>query len=90
MFNIKYQLKEVKPKNEPKELHNTLEGAICYPAYFNPGERGLFLYETKDMFVPVHRVRTSIVESVDHRRDGSFVVTTENTVYVFQALWLAK
>lgn len=90
MFNIKYQLKGVTPKNEHKELHDILEGAICYPAYFNPGERGLFLYETKDMFVPVHRVRTSIVESVDHRRDGSFVVTTENTVYVFQALGLAK
>lgn len=29
-------------------------------------------------------------ESVDHRRDGSFVVATEDTVYVFQALGLAK
>lgn len=68
---------------EPREVHEEINGAICYPAYFKEGERGLFLFETNDIFTPIHRLQTSKVMRVEYFNNG-LTIDTENTRYIFE------
>lgn len=83
-YNKKYRVVSVNT-TEPHEVHNNVEGKICYPAYFKIGERGWFLCEMSEILfpTPVHRIHTSTVQKVDYYEDG-LTVHTKNTTYVFK------
>lgn len=83
-YNKKYRVVSVKTA-EPREVHNDVEGKICYPAYFKVGERGWFLCEMPDALFPtsVHRIHTSPVQKVDYA-NNKITVCTENTTYEFE------
>ena len=70
--------------NEPHEVHNNVQGKVCYPAYFKIGERGWFLCEMSEILfpTPVHRIHTSYVKNIELTENG-FIVHTENTRYEF-------
>ena len=85
MYNKKYRLENIEEFNGHNFVYDDIEGAICYPAYFNVGERGWFLYETRGLdswFTSAHRIHTSIVEIVEYL-DDKIIVETQNTRFVF-------
>lgn len=86
-YNKKYRAVSVKT-SEPREVHNNVEGKICYPAYFKVGERGWFLCEMSDVLfpTPVHRIHTSTVQKVEYY-DNGLTVYTENTTYEFAEVY---
>lgn len=83
-YNKKYRAVSVKTA-EPREVHNEVEGKICYPAYFKVGERGWFLCEMSEVLSPttIHRIHTSTVQKVDYA-NNKITVYTENTTYEFE------
>ena len=85
MYNKKYRIERVEELGKHNPLHKEMEGKICYPAYFNVGERGWFLYDTEDWYNPVHRLHTSTVENVEYI-DDRVIVTTRNTKYIFKVI----
>lgn len=86
MYNKKYRCSEIeRPNNRDNPCHNMIVGSVCYLVYFSIGEIGLFLYEAEDLYEPVHRVRTSLVEDVEYT-DSQVIVTTKNTKYVFDLI----
>ena len=86
MYNKKYRLVEIEEFNKYNPVHDNIRGKICYLAYLNEGERGWFLYETDDVFDPIHRIHTSTVKEVQYARCGEIIVFTRNTKYVFQVV----
>ena len=84
MYNIKYRLVEIESFNGYNPVHDNIRGKICYLAYLNEGERGWFLYETNDVFDPIHRIHTSTVKEVQYTRGNQIIVFTRNTKYVFK------
>lgn len=85
MYNKKYRIEKIEELKNHSPLYGEMEGKICYPAYFNVGERGWFLYDTNEWCNPVHRVHTSTVENVEYI-DDRIIVTTFNTKYTFKVV----
>jgi hypothetical protein len=83
MYNKKYRLEKVEEFGRHNPVYATMLDCVCYPAYFNVGESGLFLYATGNLFEMPHRVHTSMVEEVQYTRDNKLVVTTQNTRLTF-------
>ena len=82
MCNKKYRLMNiVTDKYNP--IHEPIIGKICFPAYFNIGERGWFLYKPYDLFDRTEKVHTSVVEYYIKTPEG-FTVQTNNSKYVFK------
>lgn len=44
MYNKKYILEKIEEFNGHNPIYEGVEGRIAYPAYFNVGERGWFLW----------------------------------------------
>lgn len=85
MYNKKYRLVNIIEYNRPNHIYLEMKDRVCYLAYFNPGERGWFLYETSELFEQAHRVHTSIVKEVQYL-DDLVVVTTQNTRLTFEVV----
>ena len=85
MYNKKYRLVDIEEFNRPNHIYLEMRGCICYPAYFNVGERGWFLYESEDYDYP-HRVHTSMVRDVQYTRGNQIIVTTQNTRFTFEPI----
>jgi hypothetical protein len=85
MYNKKYILEEIEEFGRHNPLYDDIEGATCYPAYFNVGEHGWFLYEYADCLSFPHRVRTSVIRSVEYF-DGHVIVDTQNTKFKFKQI----
>lgn len=84
MYNKKYRLEKIEEFNRHNPIYDGIEGSVCYPAYFNVGERGWFLYiEDSGWWEHAHRIHTSIIKSVDYTDDG-IVLETQNTRFVFK------
>ena len=84
VYDKKYRVKVVNPKKF-NPVHDSVTGAVCYPAYFKIGERGWFLFETNDFTNPVHRLHTSEVLNIT-QLDNGFIVYTKNTQYWFEEI----
>lgn len=84
MYNKKYRLIKIEEFNRHNSIYDDAEGRIAYPAYFNVGERGWFLYMEDGWFTETaHRIHTSIVKNVEYF-DDYFVVETQNTRFTFE------
>lgn len=89
MYNKKYKLENIEEFNGHNYIYDEIEeGAICYPAYFNVGERGWFLYiENRSWHEFAHRIHTSVIDSVDYLDDdNTIIVTTQNTRFTFRLI----
>lgn len=84
MYNKKYRLEKIEEFNVHNCIYDKVEGSICYPAYFNVGERGWFLYiEDYGWREHAHRIHTSIIKSVDYI-DDVIILETQNTRFTFR------
>ena len=84
MYNKKYVLEKIEEFNRHNYIYENVEGAICYPAYFNIGERGWFLYiENNGYHEYAHRIHTSVIKDVEYTHDNQIIVTTQNTKFTF-------
>ena len=84
MYNKKYRIEKIEELNRHNFVYEGVEGSICYPAYFNVGERGWFLFiEDTDLYEYAHRIHTSTVKNVEYF-DDYFIVETRNTRFVFR------
>lgn len=84
MYSKKYIIEKIEELNKPNFIYEGIEGSICYPAYFNVGERGWFLYiEDSGWSEYAHRIHTSVVKSIDYT-DDTIIVVTENTRFTFR------
>lgn len=92
MYNKKYKLEKIEEFNGHNYIYDGVEGNICYPAYFNVGERGWFLYiEDNGWREYAHRIHTSIVKNVEYFDDMEYeddyiIVETENTRFTFRLI----
>lgn len=85
MYNKKYILTKIEEFNRHNPLYDDIEGSTCYLAYLNAGERGWFLYETRDFLNYPHRVHTSIIKNVEYT-DHQVIVETQNTRFTFDLM----
>lgn len=84
MYSKKYRLEKIEEFNHHNPIYDGVEGKIAYPAYFNVGERGWFLYIEDGLFGEfAHRIHTSVIDSVIYANDG-IVVVTQNTKFAFK------
>ena len=84
MYNKKYVLEKIEELNRHNSIYDGVEGRIAYPAYFNVGERGWFLWIEDEWFHELaHRIHTSIVKDVEYTRGNQIIVTTQNTKFTF-------
>ena len=84
MYSKKYILEKIEEFNKHNPIYDGIEGRIAYPAYFNVGERGWFLWIEDDWFRDfAHRIHTSVIEDVYYASDG-IVVETQNTRFIFR------
>jgi hypothetical protein len=87
MYNKRYLLEKIEEFNGHNPIYENVEGAVCYPAYFNVGERGWFLYiENIPWGEYAHRINTSIIKDVVYTRGNQIIVTTQNTKFTFTAI----
>ncbi len=86
MYNKKYRLENFEEFNGHNPMYATMLDCVCYPAYFNVGERGWFLCVTDNWSGTTHRVHTSIVKDVKYTRDNKIIVTTQNTRLTFSLI----
>lgn len=87
MYNKKYRLENIEEFNGHNPIYEDVEGAVCYPAYLNVGERGWFLYiEDNGWHEYAHRIHTSIIQDVEYTRDNKIVVKTQNTKFTFTVI----
>ena len=84
MYNKKYRIEKIEQFGNHNPIYEDMDGCLCYPVYFNAGERGWFLYDDGYMGSLLHRVHTSIVEKVEYTRDNRIIVTTQNTRLTFK------
>ena len=83
MYSKKYNLEKIEEFGRHNHAYDDMKGCVCYPVYFNVGERGWFLYETNEQYASwPHRVNTSVVKDVIYR-DNQIIVTTQNTQFTF-------
>ena len=86
MYNKKYILEKIEEFNHYNPIYDGVEGRIAYPAYFNVGERGWFLYIEEGLFDEfAHRIHTSVIKSVEYI-DNTILVETQNTRFVFRLI----
>lgn len=85
MYNKKYILTKIEEFNRHNPLYDDVEGSTCYLVYFNPGERGWFLWESDIQFDYPHRVHTSIVKDVSYG-ERQVIVETQNTRFTFEEI----
>ena len=84
MFNKKYRIEKIEEFNHHNPIYDGVEGKIAYPAYFNVGERGWFLWIEDLLFKEfAHRIHTSIIESVEYI-DDTIIIETQNTKFTFR------
>lgn len=84
MYNKKYRIEKIEELIKHNPVYEGVEGSICYPAYFNVGERGWFLFiECNGWYEYAHRIHTSTVKSVEYF-DDYFIVETKNTRFTFR------
>lgn len=94
MYNKKYIIEKIEEFNGHNPIYDGVEGRIAYPAYFNVGERGWFLYEADGLdswFTSAHRIHTSIVNNIEYFDnmaycDDYFIVETQNTRFTFRLI----
>ena len=86
MYSKKYLITKVE-SNKCNPLHEEVKDTICHPAYLNVGERGWILYRPNEFpgLDMMHRLHTSIVNSVKYEED-QIIVETENTKYVLELI----
>lgn len=84
MYSKKYRLGKIEQFNHYNPIYEDVEGKIAYPAYFNVGERGWFLYIEDNGFwgEHAHRIHTSVIEDVEYI-DDQIIVVTQNTRFTF-------
>ena len=85
MYNKKYTVEKIEQLNRYNPIYEDMEGCICYPVYFNVGERGWFLYEANVWDGWPHRVHTTVIKDVVYDEHGRIFVTTQNTKFVFKS-----
>ena len=86
MYNKKYILEKIEELNHHNPIYEDMEGKVAYPAYFNVGERGWFLWIENDWFNEfAHRIHTSTVKNVEYV-DDTIIVETQNTKFVFRMI----
>lgn len=86
MYNKKYRIEKIEEFNKHNPVYDGVEGATCYLAYLNVGERGWFLYiEDSGWYEYAHRIHTSVIKSVEYFYDG-IVVETQNTRFTFRLI----
>ena len=89
MYNKKYLLEKIEEFNGHNPTYDGVEGNIAYPAYFNVGERGWFLWIEDCLYSwyreHAHKVHTSIVKSVEYT-DDVIIVETHNTRLTFRVV----
>ena len=84
MYNKKYILEKIEESNGHNSIYDSVEGRVAYPAYFNVGERGWFLWIEDGWFDEfAHRIHTSTVKNVEYTRGNQIIVTTQNTKFTF-------
>lgn len=84
MYNKKYIIEKIEEFNGHNPIYEDVEGRVAYPAYFNVGERGWFLWIEDGWFNELaHRIHTSIVKDVEYTRGNQIIVTTQNTKFTF-------
>lgn len=84
MYNKKYIIESIEEFNSHNPIYEGVLGRIAYPAYFNVGERGWFLWIEEGWIKEfAHRIHTSVVEYVYYASDG-IVVETEDTRFAFR------
>lgn len=83
MYNKKYILEKIEEFNGHNPIYDDVEGRVAYPAYFNIGERGWFLW-IEDVWLKefAHKIHTSVIQSVEYL-DHRIIVETMNTRFVF-------
>lgn len=86
MYNRKYIIEKIEEFNGHNSIYDGVEGRIAYPAYFNVGERGWFLWIEDGWFKEfAHRIHTSVIQNVIYVNDGeTIVVLTQNTRFTFK------
>ena len=84
MYNKKYRIEKIEQFNHFNPIYVDVEGSIAYPAYFNVGERGWFLW-IEDFLIKefAHRIHTSVINDVEYIHDNQIIVTTQNTKFTF-------
>ena len=82
MYSKKYRIEKIEEFNHHNPIYDDVEGSIAYPAYFNVGERGWFLYDD-DWFGNGQKIHTSVIDSVIYT-DDTIVVLTQNTRFTFR------
>ena len=82
MYNKKYILEKIEEFNGHNYIYDDVEGSICYPAYFNVGERGWFLYDVCCGY-SANKIHTSRIKSVEYL-DDVIIVVTQNTRFIFK------
>ena len=84
MYSKKYIIEKIEEFNHHNPIYDGVEGRVAYPAYFNVGERGWFLW-IEDWLVKefAHRIHTSEIQNVEYL-DNMIIVETENTRFVFR------
>lgn len=86
MYNKKYCIDKIEEMNRHNPIYDDIEGCVCYPAYFNVGERGWFLYiEDCGWHEYAHRIHTSVIKNVEYVDDKIFV-ETQNTKFIFKLI----
>jgi hypothetical protein len=91
-YNKKYILEDIEEFGKHNPIYDDIKGSICYLAYFNVGERGLFLYDANDWYGVPHRIHTTTVESVAYTGENinekidRVIVKTRNTRFKFKQL----
>lgn len=85
MYNKKYVIEKIEEFGDHNFIYDGVEGRIAYPAYFNVGERGWFLWiEECEWFGELaHRIHTSTIKNVEYTRGNQIIVTTRNTKFTF-------
>ena len=92
MYNKKYILEKVEEFNGHNYIYDDVEGCVAFPAYFNVGERGWFLYiEDDGWFQKAHRIHTSTIKNVEYFNDMEYegdyiIVETNNTRLKFRVI----
>ena len=84
MYSKKYRLEKIEEFNKHNPIYDDIEGSVCYPAYFNVGERGWFLWVEND-WIGAHRIHTSTVKNVVYANDV-IIVETKNTRFLFRVI----
>ena len=84
VYDKKYRLEMIEEFNGHNYIYDDIEGSICYPAYFNVGERGWFL-SLAEWFDRAHRIHTSVIESVAYTEE-QIIVVTQNTKFTFKLI----